>query len=69
VTRVRTSMARQDDERFFLYSLADRLNKSVSEIVELPSKEIEEWRAFLELEAQRRELAEKQAKAKSTRRR
>ena len=62
--RVRVRMAQQTDDRYFLYTLADRLNKSVTELLELPNKEIEEWRAYLELEAMRAELAEKQAKHK-----
>ena len=52
------------DERFFLYSLADRLSMSVTELEKLPNREIEGWAVFLELEQFRTEAAERQAKTR-----
>ena len=60
--RVKTGMARSD-ERYFLYVLADRLNKTVTEIEALPNREVEEWRIFLNLEAERQQHAEAHEKA------
>lgn len=40
-----------DPGRLFLFRLADRLNKTVSEIEHLPETEIFEWAVFFENEA------------------
>jgi hypothetical protein len=56
-------MARGGD-RWFTYVLADRLHKTAHEIEGLSLREIEEWKAYLGLEADRAAMAEKMAKQK-----
>lgn len=54
-------MARGSD-RFFLFALADRLHMPVRDVERLSLRELEEWKAYISLEAERRDLAEQQAK-------
>jgi hypothetical protein len=45
----------------FLFILAERLHKTVTEIVQLPAREIAEWQAYFKVKAQAEDLARKAA--------